>query len=860
MGSVPFNSDPILWLQNRSLRTEAVGCKAAILSDFQSAGLAVPPGFILSPQYFQAFLQGVTWPVAGPAYPARQLWQSAEGLQQQVDGLAFPPQWERSLRGAYEDLRDRFPNRLYILRPSLGSIPTTGLLDPILHSLGTADPGRLWLRFCEDLRSLYRQCFQARSLLYWHYHHHSLAHLPLAVLVQPLLPAVATGTIEICPQEMRVSATWGMGAGLMQGESVPDRYVWRRAEWATLQLGRQSWVYWHPETPVAVNCPVEVLSPGMRSALTLQRVIPEAKHQPVLTPDQLAMLREEALALLSLFADLGSLEWIFSPSPSNPAHLDLVWTQGTAAAPLDQSFKTSGNDRFSISNQPISHQPVSNQPDTFIQGQGASKGVQVGRVYGMDASLPSQGLNLETLTPAVWNGNHASRESAPIILVAQQLTPEVFPWLTQVQGLVLAEGGMTSHGAILARELEIPAVVGVGLANLHYLLSQSWLRVDGTLGRVEVLVVSGVVVSGGVESGEVVSEGVGSGGVVSGGVVSGGVVSEEVVSGGVGSEGVGSGGVGSGEVVSGEVVSEGVGSAEVVSGGELLDILSGIRIFATINQVTSLGAFPAYPVEGVGLLRSEWFCLDLWEGHHPQHWITEGRQGELQRRLLDRLQGCIQMIQPRSLFYRSLDCRAAELQSLVGQGVFPWTVGGTFAHCRDPRVLDLEFAVLHQLDRCGSPLNLVLPMVRTVAEFIFCRDRYRQFLEEQGSPEPLSLWVMVEVPSLLWQLPALAEAGVQGLIIGPGDLAHSLLGLDRGRSGGLVEEVYHPLVHQVILNLVQQANQLQLPTLLCCHTETLAPPYLATYKQAGLWGITAEVPHLRAWALQLSSQPAAQPV
>ena len=68
------------------------------------------------------------------------------------------------------------------------------------------------------------------------------------------------------------------------------------------------------------------------------------------------------------------------------------------------------------------------------------------------------------------------------------------------------------------------------------------------------------------------------------------------VSEGVVSEGVVSGGVGSGGVVSGEVA----------SGGVLLDILSGIRIFATINQVTSLGALPAYPVEGVGLLRSEW--------------------------------------------------------------------------------------------------------------------------------------------------------------------------------------------------------------------------------------------------------------
>ena len=831
MGSVLSNSDsdPILWLQNPSLRPEAVGWKAAVLSDFQSTEVAVPPGFILSPRYFQTFLQGVSWPVACPAYPARQLWHIAEGLQQQVDRLAFPPQWERSLREAYEHLRDCFPNTLYILRPSIGLIHTTGLLESVCHSIGTADAGSLWLRFCEDLRSLYRQCFQARSLLYWHYHQQSLAHLPLAVLVQPLLPAVATGTIEISPQEIQVSATWGMGLGLVRGESVPDRYAFRGSEWVTLQLGQNSWVYWHPETPATVNCPVSSVNcsgkvpAAVRSALTLQQVLPEAQYQPVLTSSQLAILREATLALLSLFSDLRSLEWIFSPSRSNPTDFDLVWTQGASAAVVhfatDNPLNTTGNDRLP---------PLPDKSLNLIQGQGVSKGVQVGRVYGVESlntavqkTANREGWNREAWNREIFNSNgsqdHSNDSSPPpMILVAQQLTPEVFPWLTRVQGLVLAEGGMTCHGAILARELEIPAVVGVGLENLHYLLSQSWIQVDGNEGRVEVLATDTAI-----EFDQASGHISGGGWPAVGAVENGGNLSQ-------------------------------AGLSPVV----LPHIPTQVRIFATVNQVASLGAVPTYPVEGVGLLRSEWFCLDLWDGHHPHRWIAEGRQAELQQRFYDRLQRCIETIHPRSLFYRSLDCRAAELQSLVGQEVFPWTVGGTFAHCHDPRVLDLEFEVLHRLDRCGSPVHLVLPMVRTVEEFIYCRDRYRQFLE--GAPfsaEPLSLWVMVEVPSLLLQLPALAEAGVQGLVIGPGDLARSLLGLDRGRSGDLVFEVYHPIIHQVILNLLQEAKQLQLPTMLCCHTETLPLAYLAAYVQAGLWGITTEVPHLRDWYLQLTTQP-----
>jgi pyruvate, water dikinase len=553
----------------------------------------------------------------------------------------------------------------------------------------------------------------------------------------------------------------------------------------------------------------------LRSALALQKVIPELQHQPVLSPAQLTLLREKTLALLSRFAELDSLEWIFTPSPSNPAELNLVWTQGAAGslvAGQDPLKTPEQDDRFvTVAESPLGClQEHQGHHQGHIQGLGVSPGVQVGQVYGLD-TLQS---------------NHHARDSAPIILVAQQLTPEIFPWLTEVHGLVLAEGGMTSHGAILARELEIPAVVGVGLANLPYLLSQSWLRVEGTAGWVEGLPADTPIAASHV-----------------------GKISREVP----GSE-------------QHHINQHRIGLPP-----------TPIRIFATINQVASLGSLPAYPVEGVGLLRSEWFGLDLWEGQHPHCWIAQGRQGELRQRLCDRLQSCIQAIQPRSLFYRSVDCRAAEFQSLRGQEVFPWTIGGAFAHCQDPRVLRLEFEILHQIDRGGSPVHLVLPMVRTVEEFIHCRDRYRQFLEEHIldpeklaqkfppdpfppqhlpqeaftplSPEPLSLWVMVEVPSLLLQLPALAEAGVQGLVIGPGDLAHHFLGLDRERSGNLVHEVYHPLVHEVILKVLQEANQLPLPTLLCCAPETLPPEYLADYGQAGLWGITAEVPQLRAWGL-----------
>ena len=54
-----------------------------------------------------------------------------------------------------------------------------------------------------------------------------------------------------------------------------------------------------------------------------------------------------------------------------------------------------------------------------------------------------------------------------------------------VQGLVIERGGMLSHGAIIAREYGIPAVVGVPEAT-RLIRDGQQLRVDGDQGVVEV--------------------------------------------------------------------------------------------------------------------------------------------------------------------------------------------------------------------------------------------------------------------------------------------------------------------------------------------------------------------------------------
>lgn len=71
-----------------------------------------------------------------------------------------------------------------------------------------------------------------------------------------------------------------------------------------------------------------------------------------------------------------------------------------------------------------------------------------------------------------------------VILVAEDLTPSDTARLDTkfIKGIVTATGGKTSHSAILARSLGIPAVVGVGTLSL--LKEGIFLAIDGSEGRI----------------------------------------------------------------------------------------------------------------------------------------------------------------------------------------------------------------------------------------------------------------------------------------------------------------------------------------------------------------------------------------
>lgn len=107
----------------------------------------------------------------------------------------------------------------------------------------------------------------------------------------------------------------------------------------------------------------------------------------------------------------------------------------------------------------------------------------------------------------------------------------------------------------------------------------------------------------------------------------------------------------------------------------------------------------------------------------------------------------------------------------------------------------------------GRELRVMFPMVATVGEFDRARallDRERDRARARGEPcaESLAVGSMIEVPALMWQLPALL-ARVDFLALGSNDLLQFLFAADRGNAAvsrryGLLSPPALALVRQLV--------------------------------------------------------------
>ncbi len=247
----------------------------------------------------------------------------------------------------------------------------------------------------------------------------------MAVIVQTMVHAAKSGVITPTgsTSEMLVEATYGLGEPIITGAVEPDRYVVDRLDHTvrSMTIGRKQIVV--PDT-IDVG--------GDRSPA------PDRRTMRVLSDGELRELSDRSRAVDVCFGEPHEVEWVIDDH-----RLSVI--QSRPMTPGHHIDSPSGAEN--------------------VNGIGIGLGWATGRVRIVD--------RFEELTELQPNE----------ILVTAETTPEWAPNLGRSAAVITDEGDATCHAARVARELDIPAIVGTGDATTR-LETGMYVTVDAGRGWV----------------------------------------------------------------------------------------------------------------------------------------------------------------------------------------------------------------------------------------------------------------------------------------------------------------------------------------------------------------------------------------
>jgi pyruvate, water dikinase len=403
---------------------DRVGPKAANLARLAQAGLPTPGGFCIAADAYRRQIQHLGIADAVKTYPhadqAAQRKLSVE-IRLALYQSDLAPDLLAAILAAWWEQQKPAAVRSSALIEDRTDSSFAGQFESFLGVREDAE-------FLTTLRACWAALWTTNARRGMAQHNLNPADTAMAVLVQPLVAARSSGggLSETADGHMVLSATWGLGSTIAQGEVVPDRIVLSRQGFVrTNEAGRKH----HREACV-------------HGAGTAAQAVPEEfQRAPCLQAGQATTLGRLMRKAEDILRHPIEIEWALD----------------------DDGFKL-------LQARPLRVQEPHVLDEIWLKHPGLN-GHPAGIGWGSGRAVV---VNCEC---------ELSRVAPGDVLVTRVAGPALSHILPRVAGVVAELGGSTSHLASLARERGIPMVLGVNDATLR-IPDGAQVAVDGVAGVV----------------------------------------------------------------------------------------------------------------------------------------------------------------------------------------------------------------------------------------------------------------------------------------------------------------------------------------------------------------------------------------